>query len=131
MKNIIPLVLLIIFSISTSSAQGVKGKKDPVGNWKFETTYSPEGYTSGTFTVGYTENKYSAIMVVTGSDYQYPGENVSFQNDSLIFSLYVEGEIVKVSMKLESNEKMSGKAVYSGGEIPITLARLTEESQKK
>jgi len=131
MKKTIPLMLLIIFTGSSASAQNAEEKKDPVGDWKFETTYSPEGYASGTLNVSFADKKYSAYMSVTGSDYKFPGEKVRFENDSLLFTLYVEDETVIFSLKLVEFAKMSGKAVYSGGEIPLTFNRENKESQQK
>jgi hypothetical protein len=131
MKKIIPFILLIVLSISVVSAQPGKEKKNPVGDWKFEAPYAPEGYTSGIITVSFAEKRYSAFMKFTGSDYQFSGENVKFQNDSLFFTLSVESENVAIRMKLLDNAIMSGNALYSGGDIPLSLARVTRESQNK
>jgi len=131
MKKIIPHVLMIILSINITAAQTSKAKKDPVGDWKFEAPYAPESYTSGIITFSFAEKKYSAYMKFTGSDYKYPGANVKFERDSVFLSLYVESEYIAIRMKLEDNSKMSGKAVYSEGEIPLTLTRVPAESQKK
>jgi len=131
MKKLVPFAMLIVFSISVASAQTVKVKKDPVGEWKFEAPYAPEEYTSGTVTVSFAEKKYSSTMSFTGSDYKLPCENVKFENDTLSLAIYVEGENVSITLKMEDNTKMSGKAVYSGGEIPLTLARAVKTSQSK
>jgi hypothetical protein len=129
MKKLIPFAMLIIFSISAVSAQTTKVKKDPVGNWKFEAPYAPEGYTSGSVTVGFVDKKYTAAMSFTGSDYKMPGNNVKFENDTLSLAIYVEGETVTISLKMEDAMKMSGNAVYSGGSIPLTAARAKKETE--
>jgi hypothetical protein len=131
MKKLIPFAMLIIFSISVASAQTAKVKKDPVGEWKFEAPYAPEEYTSGIVSVSFAEKKYSSTMSFTGSDYKLPCENVKFENDTLSLVVYVEGENVAITLKMEDNAKMSGKAVYSGGEIPLTLARVIKTTQGK
>ena len=129
MKKLIPFTLLITFSISIASAQNTKVKKDPAGEWKFEAAYAPEGYTSGTVVVSFAEKNYSATMSFTGNDYKLPCENEKFENDTLSLVVYVEGETVTITLKMEDNAKMSGKAVYSEGEIPLTLARVPKASQ--
>jgi len=123
MKKLISLALLIILSYSFSTAQTSKVKKNPVGTWKFEAPYAPEGYSSGKITVALSDQKYSALLTFTGSDYKITGESVKFENDSLLFSVYLEGESISVKMKMEDTLKMTGKAVYSQGEITVTANR--------
>jgi len=113
----------MFISISFSSAQTVGGKKDPVGKWKFEAPYAPEGYTSGSISIGFSENKYSAIMELAGAGIKFAGENVKIKNDSISFFLNIEDESVLINLKLESSTKMTGRGVYSEGVIPITLTR--------
>jgi hypothetical protein len=47
-----------------------------------------------------------------------------------LFSIYVQGEIVNVNLKLEDALKMSGKAVYSEGSVPLTLTKVVKEAGK-
>ncbi|MDO9339072.1 MAG: hypothetical protein Q7T72_00930, partial [Bacteroidales bacterium] len=98
-------------------------KTNPVGTWKFEAPYAPEGYTSGTIAVGLEEQKYSTTMVFTGSEYKLTGEKVKVANDSVSFSIYLEGQDIKVMLKIENETKMSGKAVYTEGEVPLSLTK--------
>jgi hypothetical protein len=106
----------------TVSAQNT-GKKDPVGTWKFDAPYAPEGFTTGTIVVGLAEKKHTATMSFTGSEYTIPGEQLTTANDSVFFNIYLEGQDIKVLLKLESESKMTGKAVYSEGEVPLTLTK--------
>jgi len=123
MKKVISFILIVFTGISVISAQSVKEKKDPVGQWKFEAPYAPEGYTSGIIEVGFAEEKYSASIMLPGIEYKFPGEEVKFSNDSLLFIINLEGEYVSLKLKLEDNTKMSGRAYYSEGEIPVTLTK--------
>lgn len=127
MKKILFLFLFALGIISVVSAQNTKVANNPVGKWQFEAPYAPEGFTSGTVEIGYTEAKYSAIMVFTGNDYKLPGEQVKFENEVLKFVIYVEGTDVTVTLKFDSASKMSGKAVYSEGEVPLTMTRLPKK----
>jgi hypothetical protein len=130
MKNrILFLMLVTFFSVTAVSAQNTP-KNNPVGTWKFEAPYAPEGYTTGTIVVGFAEQKTTATMAFTGSEYKLPGENVKTPSDSVIFSIYLEGQDIKVMLKMETGIKMSGKAVYSEGEVPLTLSKVLAEETK-
>jgi hypothetical protein len=125
MKRIVFIfVVIFVFSL-TSIAQHSKGQKNnSVGTWKFEAPYAPEGYTSGTIIVGNEEQKPSATMSFTGNEFKIPGENVKALNDSILFTVYIQGQDVKVMLKMDTEIKMSGKAVYSEGEVPLTLNKV-------
>jgi len=123
MKKLFPFAMLLVFSISLINAQTTKTKKDPAGDWKFEAPYAPEGYTTGKITIGFAEKKYTAVISMTGSDYKINGENVKFENDTVSFSVYIEGETVGVKMKMEDTVKMTGAATSSQGEIPLTATK--------
>ena len=111
MKKIIPFILLFIFFLTALSAQSVNGKKDLVGQWKFDAPYAPEGYTSGTVNIGFAEQKHSATMSFSNLDYSFTGEKVRIQNDSLNLLIWVEGTEVTVSLKMEDKATMTGNAV--------------------
>ncbi len=126
MKKGLVIVLFIVFNLPFLTAQNNQVKNNPVGTWKFEAPYAPEGYTSGTIVVGFTEQKHTTTMSFTGSDSILPGEKVRAMNDSVLFSIYLEGQDIKVMLKMENESKMSGKAVYSEGEVPLTLTKMLE-----
>jgi hypothetical protein len=130
MKRITVLVLFIIIGITTISAQNKKSPIDPIGTWKFEAPYAPEGYTSGTIVVGKADQKHTATMAFTGSDYKLSGEKVLVENDTVTFLVALEGQDIKVSLKIENDSKMTGKAVYSEGEVPLTLTKMGDPANK-
>lgn len=117
------ILIMFLFAVITVSSGQTTKKVDPVGSWKFDAPYAPEGYTSGTIVIGLVEKKHTATMSFTGSEYKLNGENVKIENDSVSFSVFVEGQDVKVSLKSDVDEKMVGKAVYSEGEVPLTLTK--------
>ena len=120
--KILTLMLISFLPVMLVSGQNIN-KINPVGTWKFEAPYAPEGYTSGTILVGFKEQKHTTIMLFTGSDTILSGEKVRAVNDSVLFSIYLGGQDIKVMLKMENDSKMSGKAVYSEGEVPLTLIR--------
>jgi hypothetical protein len=130
MKRVTILVMFMIIGITTISAQNNKSKIDPQGTWKFEAPYAPEGYTSGTIVVGTAEQKTTATMSFTGSDNKLSGDKVLVVNDTVTFSVYLEGQDIRVLLKIENATKMTGKAVYSEGEVPLTLSKIVDELKK-
>jgi hypothetical protein len=110
-------------SISFISAQTNSKKDTALGKWKFEAPSAPEGYTDGIIDVSFTDNKYSSAISFAGSDYIIPGDKTKVEKDSVTFVVIVEGNEVAVSLKAENDAKMTGKAVYSEGEIPLTLTK--------
>jgi hypothetical protein len=131
MKKVILFFLSGVLSLSFLNAQNSKVNKNTPGTWKFEAPYAPEGYTSGTIVVGQEDKNYTATMSFTGSEYKLTGENVKADNDSITFSVYLEGQDIKVLLKVDDNTKMAGKAVYSEGEVPLTLNKSNEGSTLK
>jgi len=117
------LLLAFICSLAVSGQNAPK-KTSPAGQWKFESLNAPEGYTSGTLNVSFADNRYSAIMSFSGNGYKFTGDKVKFEKDTLSFNLYAEGQDVAVKLVLESANKLTGKGVYSEGEIPLALTRM-------
>jgi len=125
MKKGFVIVLFIVLCLPVLTAQNKLPKIDSAGTWKFDAPYAPEGYNSGIIVVGIVEQKPSAIMSFTGNDFKYPGENVKAEKDSILFSVYIQGQDVNVMLKIENDTLMSGKAVYSEGEVPLSLTKTT------
>jgi hypothetical protein len=121
--KIIPFIILLVFSIQNIDAQSEKEDKNPLGKWKFEAPYAPEGYTKGMIEVSLNENKYTASISFSGLDYKFPGEKVKVEGENLSFVVYIQDSDVSINLKMDSNTKMAGKAVYSEGEIPLSLTR--------
>jgi hypothetical protein len=130
MKKGIVIILLIVFSLPVLMAQNNNVKNNPVGTWKFDAPYAPEGYSSGTIVVGITDQKHTTTMSFTGNDIKIPGENVKAVKDSICFTVYVEGQDVNVMLKIENDTIMSGKAVYSEGEVPLSLTKTAVSEAK-
>jgi hypothetical protein len=122
-SKILSLLIITLFAVSNLSGQVSSTKASPVGKWKFEAPYAPEGYTTGIINVTFAENKYSAAISFTGTDYIIPGDKAKVENDTLSFVVMVEGNEVNISIKPESGTKMTGKAVYFEGEVPLTLTK--------
>ena len=132
MKNRILTAILISF-LFVIAANGQKTAKiTPIGTWKFEAPYAPEGYSQGTIVVGLADQKTTTTMSFSGSEIKLQGEDVTAVKDSVKFSVYLEGQDIKVMLKVVSDTNMTGKAVYSEGEVPLALSRvLASEAEVK
>ena len=128
MKNKILAILVVsIFSALTVNGQATPNKLNPVGQWSYSAPYAPEGYQSGNIEVGLTDGKYTASFSVTGSEYKMPAEKVKFENDIVTFIIMIEANQIDITLKMESEKKMTGKAVYSEGEVPMTLTKVEKK----
>ena len=124
MKNITSFILFILlFSLSDAVSQQGNKKVSPEGAWKFEAPYAPEGFNAGIITIGQKEKLYSAVISFSASDYEIQGEKVKFEKGTFQFDVYVEGETVSIILNMPDNTNMTGKALYSAGEIPLTAKR--------
>jgi hypothetical protein len=121
--KIIPILFLLVFSIPAIHAQSSTKDNNPLGKWKFEAPYAPEGYTAGMIEVNLNEDKYTASISFPGIDYKFPGEKVKVEGENLFFVVYIQDSDVTINLKMDGNTKMAGKASYSEGEIPLTLTR--------
>ena len=130
MKKGIILILFAVCCLQYSNAQDINSKYHSSGTWKFDAPYAPEGYSSGTIVIGSAEKKDTATMSFGTGEYKLSGENVKIVNDSVLFSIFLEGQDIKVMLKVESDTLMSGKAVYSEGEVPLTLNKTAETEAK-
>jgi len=122
-KGIFTLFLLVLCAFFTVTAQTGSKNQVYMGLWKFEAPYAPEGFTSGTIDVKFANEEYSTSISFPTSGYSLTGETVKLEKDTLAFMVYIEGQEVVVNLKLDGDKKMTGKAVYFGGEIPLTLTR--------
>jgi len=127
MKKIFFTILFLFSVLSVMEAQETNTqKKSPIGSWKFEAPYAPQGYNNGSISVVSAENKLSATMSFDSMQYQFPAEKVKAVADSLYFSINLEGQSVDVSLKITDNSNMTGKAVYSEGSVPLIVKRTVE-----
>jgi len=122
-KSIFTYLMISLFAVCTVTAQTTAKKGNVVGKWKFEAPYAPEGYNTGSIEISFAEEKYSTAISMTGSDYTIPGDKTKVENDTVSFTVLLDGNEIAISLKAESDVRMTGKAVYFEGEIPLTLTK--------
>lgn len=125
MKNkLLSMLAASVFFIVTAYPSFSSENNNPVGKWKFNATGSPDPYYStGTMEISNADNRYSVAIIFPGSNYKLIGEKSKFENNILTFSVYVEGEEVVLTCKMNGPDKMDGKAVYSQGEVKVALVK--------
>lgn len=123
MRKIITLLVLSVISITVISGQTSKSKKDFTGKWSFAAPAAPDGFTAGNIEIALGEGKYSSTISFPGNDYKIPGDKTKVENDTLTFSVVIEGNEVNIILKPENDLKMTGKAIYFEGEIPLVLTK--------
>jgi len=123
-KGFLSLVIISLLCVNSFAQDAAAQKKDPVGKWKFEAATAPEGYTSGTMIFSLVENKHGAAIMFTNFEYKFPGEKVKVEGDSVSFVVNLEGQQIEIALKMETPSKMTGKAVYAEGNVPVVLTKL-------
>ena len=117
-KNVFSAVMAMLLILSVSVfANDAPEKFSPVGTWEYSVPYAPDGYQAGTMIIAEKEDGYSVSMVLNEYS-KAEGEKVEYDNKSIKFSVWVEGEEVRISGEFDG-DSFTGKVDYSGG---ITLA---------
>jgi hypothetical protein len=122
-KQILALVTVVLMAGTALYGQSAPKNFNPAGEWNYLAPDAPEGYQSGTFIVTAASNAYSVTFGVAGSDYRIPGEKVKFENNVMTFYVLLDGTQIDFILKIESEKKMTGKASYFEGEVPLTLTK--------
>lgn len=113
------MIILGFISIIALSAT----VKDPVGKWKFTAPGAPYGYDQGLIVIVKELDEYKATLSFTGMNYKFELEKVKFEDEKLSFIIYLEGEDIYVLMSFSEDDKLSGKALYSQGEVALYATR--------
>ena len=100
---------------------------DPSGKWNFTASSAPYGYDKGVIEINEARDGYKASISFDGLDYSFDLEKVMFRENKLTCSLFIEGEDISIVLSYDEKEdKLSGKAIYSQGEVPLSANRKKE-----
>jgi hypothetical protein len=127
--KIFMLLAVTLIAVNIVTGQNNSKKTEPVGTWKFEAPAAEGGYNSGNIIIGVERNKHSVVISFTNYASDITAGDVKIADDTLAFDVSLEGEIVTVTLKSEDKNKMTGKAVYSGGIVPLTLTRIVDSDK--
>lgn len=117
----VKLVLMVMLMATVTSTVSAQKKVDPTGTWAYEAPDAPYEYSAGDIVIA-KEGKEFTVEIVLGEYYKVKGSNVSYEKNEISFSVYIEGESVKIKGTV-SKEEIKGTASYTDGTIPITAKK--------
>lgn len=125
-KSVITASLLLIMGLFSLNSFAMKGN-DPVGTWKFSAPTAPYGYEKGLIEISKDGDELIGTMSFDGMQYKFDMERLKFADDIITFGLFIDGDDVFIKMSFGEKDELSGKAVTSEGEIPMTAKRENKE----
>ena len=124
MKKLMILTFLFVIVVGSVNVASAQGKKDLIGNWKYEVPSAPYGYEKGTLVFAEKEGKLVG-EVKFADGYKIDMKDVAIEEGGVVkCGLYVDYEYVSVKAKIEGT-KMTGMVNTPDGEL-----KLTAEKQK-
>lgn len=115
------IALILVVLVSSFSFEVRAKDYSPVGTWEYSVPGVPDGYQEGTMTIVEKENGYGVTMALNEYN-KAEGEKVKYEKLVINFSVWVEGEEVKISGTFDK-DNLSGTVSYSGGEAKMTATR--------
>jgi hypothetical protein len=125
--NVILLGLIMAVALTSVNSYGQEFTADPLGAWTVDVPYAPEGFQVSRLTIAKVDDKYTAEMNFTEIGYVIKGEAITFLDKVFKYGFWVEGEYVTITLKFTAADKMEGVGTTSGGELPITAARVKDK----
>lgn len=119
------IAFLLTLSVSTFASDAPGEKDSPVGSWEYSVPYAPYEYQKGKMIIVEKDNGYGITMALNEYS-KAEGEKVEYDNNTIKFSVWVEGEEVKISGTFDG-DSFTGKVDYSEGIIDMTAKRVSEE----
>ncbi|MFO7932557.1 MAG: hypothetical protein R6U78_00625 [Bacteroidales bacterium] len=101
---------------------------DPVGTWEYSAPNVTPGYTTGEMIIENAENGFRVILSLDQYN-QMEARDLKFEEKSMTFNLYVEGEFVTVSGKFDK-DTFTGTVSYSEGVFDLTATRKKDSSEE-
>ena len=117
-------LLMILFLTAMSNDADVKAYT-PEGTWDYTAVGVPSGYEVGKIVITREGEEYGATIVFS-EYYSVKGEDVVYKNKEITFTVYVEGEEVKLSGTFDGDEFTGSAALYDGT-YEMTAKRAAEE----
>jgi len=122
MKKIIAFVFVLAFTASVVNAVETPNKKDVIGEWKYEVPTAPYGYSSGTFVISEKEGKLAG-HVKFSDGYKIDLKDVTYEEDTLKFGLYIDYSYVSLKSKIEG-QNMNGTVNTPEGDMKVTAKKV-------
>ncbi len=92
------------------------GEKDLIGYWNYTVANAPYEYSKGNLLINKEQDGFAVKIILAAGSIN--AEGVVVQGNEISFKVYVEGSLVTVTLKAES-DAISGIAVTSEGTLQI------------
>jgi hypothetical protein len=107
-------VILCVYGTFLVNAQSVDSL---IGDWNAEAPEAPAGFNTSVMTI--TQD--SVFTIFTGESFPYGSISMNFKNDTLSFE--IGGLNVLCTLRVEDKARLSGNAVWEGGQSKLILTR--------
>ncbi|MBC8767004.1 hypothetical protein H4O18_03270 [Arenibacter sp. BSSL-BM3] len=96
------------------------GEENFIGNWKYSAENVPYEYARGILFISKKEGSLKVLVALPGGERK--ADDVKVKDNTLTFSLNLEGQLVSVSITVEG-DKISGKASSEDGIFKLSGER--------
>lgn len=128
MKKLIVFAVVVAAFASMSFSTNSGHPKILIGNWKYVVTTAPPGLDSGTIVFSEKEGKLvGQIEAANGTKMEMKA--ISFENDELKFSVYVDYDYVSIKATVKGKE-LKGTVNSPEGEMQLTAQKQVKETSK-
>jgi hypothetical protein len=120
MKRIVlNLIIIVTISFAFSWKLNAQVNEKFIGNWSFECLLAPAGFNEGLIEIQMD----SVFTRYPGSDYRFSSRWVKMENDTLIFNVDINGEMVVCRLLAVEENKLAGTAGTMEDESPLILTK--------
>ena len=111
------IIVTVLFAISWKLDAQIN--ETFVGKWSFECLLAPAGFNEGTIEIQLD----SVFTQYSGRDYRFSSSWVKMENDTLIFNVDINGEMVVCRLLAVEENKLKGIAGTMEDESPLILTK--------
>lgn len=120
--GLISFSLILLFTFMSGETSGKA--YTPVGTWEYMASGVPAEYQYGKILIT-QEGKEYGVTIAFSEYYKVEGQNVVYDKKSIKFSIYVEGEEVKLAGTFDG-DSFTGTATLSGGVYELSAKRVND-----
>ena len=120
MKRIVlNLIIIVTVSFAISLKLDAQINEIFIGKWSFECLLAPAGFNEGIIEIQMD----SVFTQYSGRDYRFSSSWVKMENDTLIFNVDINGEMVVCRLLAVEENKLKGIAGTMEDESPLILTK--------
>jgi len=129
----VPAVSSTLYGQTTTANTATETKNvkaNPIGKWKVEIPYAPDGFQTSKMTVAKVDDRYTVEINFEEMAFVIQGEKVTFIDKVLKFTFWVEDTEVVITLKFPEEDKMEGVVdvvIEQAQQLPITATRIKDQ----